>query len=474
MLTVVPVLKRLLICVAVAAVLFSLSVATAFAAPPINDLRASATPLNVPQKVNGTTVEATSESGEPQPICASSGPESVWYSLKGTGKRVALSLEANGDLDAVVAVYERVRSTTSQVECAATDKKGIGVLAFKTKPNTDYAIVVKPRSGSVQGTFSLALATASEPADFPGDPLPSNGTANTVDLARNPSDAWAVTFNAGTTYRLNLSTPSGDYCVKASLFAKGKSDVAVLRLSCSDGYTLFTPDRGEGGRFTIEIVAAKSVLGAQHYHLQTARAGSDDTGPGRFWAGLSIHGYLDGHGIDNEDLYNWDLGHKSDVNLSVSNGFEVQLRSIGGRNLGCTCSESFPRTLKPGTYFASVFASSNRTGSYTLKRKVRSITHTSVSFNGGGHATVAPGQSVTITGKVTPASRGGIRITLERKDPVYGWQYERSYDGSGSSGSFSVSFTPPGVGEWRATADFKGSSTAKPSESGHAHLSVRR
>jgi hypothetical protein len=470
----VPVLKRVFICLAVCAAAFSLSVASAFADPPLNDQREAATPLSVPKTVKGTTVEATAEDGEPRPQCATTGSESVWYSLKGLGKRVALSMQADGDLDAVVAVYARVRSSTTEVECVATDKKGVGVLAFKAQAATDYLIAVKPRNGSVQGTFSLSLASASEPADFPGEPLPSNGTANTVDLARNPSDAWAVNMRAGTTYRLNLYTPGEDYCVRATLYAHGNADDSVLSLDCRDGYTLFTPDRGKGGRFTIEVVAARSVLGSQHYHLQVGRAGSDDTGPGRFWGGTSIQGRLDGRGIDNEDLYNWDLDRKSDVSLSVSNGFEVRVRTAGGRNLGCTCDDSFPRTMKPGTYFASVYASSNRTGSYTLKRRVRSITHTSIAFNHSGHATVSPGQSVAITGTVTPASHGAMRITLERKDPVYGWQYERSYDGSGSSGSFSVSFTPPGVGEWRATAEFKGSGSARPSASGHAHLSVKR
>ncbi len=458
-----------------AAALFVLA-APAMAAPPANDMRSAAEALTVPQTVSGTTVEATVESGEQFPSCTTSGiaPGSVWYHITGSGKRVALSLSTNGDLDAVLAVFTRARSEEEEIDCAKTDRSGLGVLAFKARANVDYLVLVAPRYGSEQGSFKLTAAAAADEQDFPGRRLPARGKSGTLDIARNPRDIWWVRMSAGKTYRINLAAHEGSHCVKARVIADSGNGDTVASLNCRRGYTLFTPRHGDGGRFAISVEPGKGTLASQRYHLQVGRAGFDDTGPGKVWAALTTHGHLDGGGLDAEDLYNWDLDRRAYVDLRVTGGFDVRLRSAGGKSLGCTCSDSFPKKLQPGTYFASVFATGGNSGKYTLKRIIKSITHTSIGFNGAGHALVSPGQSVAITGSVTPASPGAVTITLDRKDPVYGWQFEKQFTTSGSGGSFSVSFSPPGVGEWRAKAEFKGSHGANPSGSGYAHLSVRR
>src|SRR5665647_2261480 len=105
---------------------------TALAAAPVNDSRTTPTVLSVPQNVNGTTTGATAEFGEPTSSCEPRGVvNSVWYSLTGVNRRVALTVVAAGDLDAVIDVYARVRSQTTPVDCSVTNSKGIGIVAFK-------------------------------------------------------------------------------------------------------------------------------------------------------------------------------------------------------------------------------------------------------------------------------------------------------------------------------------------------------
>ncbi len=453
--------------------------AAATANPPSNDNRESARAISVPQRVSGTTVEATDEQGEPRSNCATS-KGSVWYRFSGNGGLVALSLVANGDLDAVVEVFAVRRSQTTLRACDSTNSAGFGVLSLKTSRGTDYLIRVAGRSNSVAGNFTLNLLKAAEPARPPGKRLPSRGISSSVNLTSNPSDAWSIRLTAGKTYRINLASNSSDVaCLRGGLYKSGDSPdegPPVRRLSCGDGYTLFTPGRGKGGRYSIFVESATNSLSSQRYRLQVGRAQRDDTGPGLFWSGLTKRGSLNGRRLDGEDLYNWDLNRTAFVGLRVASraDFEVVLLSVGGRRLACSCDGAISRKLKPGTYFALVFASFGARGSYTLKRTVRTITKTSIGFNGSKNKLVSEGASVRLGATVTPAGSGKLIITLERKDPVYGWQYFNTYTGSGSGGGMSTSFTPPGIGEWRAKAEFKGSKTANPSKSGYARLSIRR
>lgn len=459
---------------------------SAFAAAPANDDRTTATALAPPQTLTGTTAEATIEGGEPSSNCDFAGVKgSVWYSLTGVKKRFAITLIADGDLDAVVDVFVRKRSQTSSVDCAATDSTGVGIVDFKAAATSDeFLIRVAQRSNSVPGTFSLNIATAADPATAPGDALPSRGVADTVNLARNPSDAWAMRMREGVSYRINLSTPSGDYCVRASLYApRGDfdEDTPVKRLSCRGGYTLFTPGDGESGRYSILVESARKVLGNQRYHLEVAQALSDDTSPGQFWPSNSARGRLSEDGIDVIDLYNWDLRRAAIVEVKLAAGpdFDIYLLNARGRQVACGCgpegNELISRRLSPGQYFVVVRAATGSGGgSYRLSRLVRTITHTRASFNGSGAAVTSPGSAVRMGATVTPTVGGRVVLTLQRHDPVYGWQFDRAVTGSAGGGSFSASFVPPGIGRWRVKAEFKGTRTANPSESRYAYLRVRR
>lgn len=445
----------------------------ALAAPPVNDNRESAVTLSLPQSVTGSTVEATLEDGEPSDYqCDGSSKGSVWYRLSGVSGRIALTLQADGDLDATVTVFTRVRSQTESLDCGNTDGNGLGIAAFTASAGKEYIIRVSERHSSVSGTFTLKTLRAQNDAEAPGRHLPAKGHADTINFATNPSDAWSTKMRSGVTYRVNLATNDEGYCVRARIERGGDT---VKRLNCHSGYTLITPRAGEGGRYTIFVETSSRRLSNQRYRLQVARAGSDDTGPGRFWPGNTKGGHLSGGGIDVSDLYNWDLDRRAIVELSVSGGFDLLLLSPKGRVLARGGNgESIERRMSAGQYFVVVRTTNEDSGSYKLRRVVRTITSTSVAFNGARDAVASSGQGIRVTGTVSPASSGRIELTIERFDPVFGWQFFRNTTGNASGGSYSTSFTAPGVGRWRAKAAFKGSRTANRSKSGYARLKVVR
>jgi hypothetical protein len=451
---------------------------TAVAAAPSNDGRLSARAATVPQTVSGTTAEATLETGE-QSQCESSTKNSVWYQVTGTGKRVAIGLEADGDLDAVVDVYNYSRSQPAAIDCSATDKRGLAIVDFTAKKSTVYFVRVSEQSNSVSGTFSLKFLTGSDPAKKPGRRLPARGVSDSVNLVSDESDAWAVTLRAGQSYRFNLAaSDEGNVCTQAEIYAPGQSldSESAWSVNCSDSFTLITPEAGEGGRYTVLVRSSRRSFETQKYRLTVAKAQRDDIAPGNFWRRGAKHGSLNSRGADVEDIYNFDLDRRAIVNLRVSSNadFEIQLRSIGGRRLADSDSGELDRKLPPGTYYAIVLAKDGAAGKYTLRRTFRTITHTSLTFNGGRYALTSAGQSVTLSAIVAPAGRGRLEITLQRKDPLHGWLYMRTYKGSGLAGGKTVTFTPPGIGEYRARAVFKGSRSANPSRSRYARVSVRR
>src|SRR4051812_25721875 len=97
----------------VAGALIALSLITAaiaLAAAPANDTRANAQEIKLGARVNGTTTEATADEDDATG-CGASDTPSVWYRLDATqdGRAIA-QLQAAGDLDVVLDIYQRQRS----------------------------------------------------------------------------------------------------------------------------------------------------------------------------------------------------------------------------------------------------------------------------------------------------------------------------------------------------------------------------
>lgn len=448
--------------------------APALAAPPANDQRAAAQPLALPAGVSGTTRDSTLEPDEP-PSCADLGG-SVWYSIQpAAGRRIVARLAASGDLDAVVDVFQRTRSQLTPVECDIGNKRGQAEVSFRTpsKEPASYVIRVGQRANSVPGSFRLDVFTPEPPPRPPGPRLPAGGVTRTVNDTTNASDAFSIVMRAGTTYRIHRAQARG--CTRLELFAPGTTDFeddAPVKTAGCGGYFLFTPAAGEGGRYSLVVNAQPRRRNDQRYHLQVSRAREDDTSPGLPLANYQrTRGSLRGSGVDVVDLYRFSIETKSQLRLSVSGGFRVQLLRDNGARLGSGDGE-FERQVSKGRYFVAVRALKTASGRYVLQRAARAVTRASLTINGAKSAQSAPGRAVRIAVHITPSVTGPVRITIERFDPLAGWQFNRRVSAVARGGTASIAFTPPSEGRWRASAEYRGTRLAAPSATGLARLLV--
>jgi len=449
--------------------------APALAAPPANDQRAAAQPLALPAGVSGTTRDSTLEPDEPFSCAELRG--SVWYSIQpAAGRRIVARLAASGDLDAVVDVFQRTRSQLTPVECDVGNSRGQAEVSFRTpsKEPASYVIRVGQRANSVPGSFRLDVFTPQPPPRPPGPQLPAGGVTRVVNDTTNASDAFSTVMRAGTTYRIHRAQARG--CTRLELFAPGTTDFeddTPVRTAGCGGYFLFTPAAGEGGRYSLVVTAQQRRRNDQRYHLQVAPARADDTSPGLPLGNYQrARGSLRGSGVDVVDLYRFSLATRSLLRLKVSGGFRVQLLRDNGARLGSSDDGVFERRVSKGRYFVAVRALKTASGRYVLQRAARAVTRASITIDGKTSAQSAPGRAVRIAVHVKPGVAGPVRITIERFDPLAGWQFNRRLTAVASGGGASVAFTPPSEGRWRASAEYRGTRLAAPSDTGLARLLV--
>ncbi|MGA2452316.1 MAG: hypothetical protein ABSG93_02260 [Solirubrobacteraceae bacterium] len=458
--------------------------------PPANDTIAAAQVIHsLPASLNGTTVGATIEPGEPEAGCGGTTTNSVWYSLRlPAAQRVGLDLAAAGTLDATISVYHAVRSQLTSVGCQQTESQGKASFSFKAAKNGLYEIRVAALANSTLAAFTLEVFLPTPAVQPPGPPLPSSGVSGQVDRIQNINAAYSLTLHSGVSYLISLANETEGACVSGALFAPGTSSFgneeeeggstsSLLRIECG-GYRLFTPGPGKGGRYSFEITPRLSHRGIQRFHLQVAPAGPDETAPGQTLGNYAhAHGYLSGRSVQVLRLYRMEVTSHSNLTLKLSAPssaeFKLQLRSQNGNVIECDCegsgSQTLTHQLQPGTYYAVVAVRNGSSGGFTLERESRTITSTSISFTS---RKAAAGEALAIDVKVAPAESGPASVEIERFDPVFGWQFYREVHAFVSGGLASVPFTPPAVGMWRAKATYEGSSTASPSAVGATYLLV--
>jgi hypothetical protein len=454
--------------------------APAAAAPPPNDARASAQPVGaLPATLRGTTVDATLDEDEPFSGCGGPGKGSVWYALETPEARaIIVALDAGGEMDATVAVFERQRSQLRPVDCRTTDRRGEATIDVDAAKGADYLIRVAPLANSVSEAFTLRVIAPDPPARPPGQGLPVGGTSGQVDRLANPDDAWAVQMTAGRTYRLNFVSP-GRGCPAAQLFAPGAASfdgAAIRELDC-DEQTLYTPDRS--GRYTVYVGAPRASRVRLPYRLRIGRAGRDDTAPGIEIANDDrVGGSLRGGELDALDLYRFSVARRSDlsVRLETSRNFQVLLLSAGGRRLACGCgpagSKQVERRIAPGRYFLAVRARDGDGGSYALARLTRTITSSTMLAGAKRSFSLPAGGSINLTLRVSPTVDGRTTMLVERFDPLAGWLFDARFHPRLAGGRATVSFRPPTVGNWRVTGAFDGTRRASPSNGGTAEFTV--
>jgi len=465
--------------VAAIAVAATLSAAPpALAAPPANDARGGAQALGrLPASVRGTTVGATLEAAELGSNCTPT-KNSVWFTFTAPSNRpVVIALDAAGDLDATIDVFERQRSQVTHVACRNTNRRGAATLDIDAASGTSYYIRVGALENSADARFGLRVVVPDAPATFPGRRLPRKGVRAVVDRLANADDAWAVRVRRGQTYRLNFVS-SGGRCGVAELYQSADSfgSDPVRRLRC-DAYTVFAP--AKGGTYSVLVRAPRASRERINYRLRVGRAQADDTAPGiRLGNDVRVRGALRGSELDALDLYRFTIASPSLLRLRLGTGrnFDLRLLTDSGRRIGCSCgfagSKLIERRIKPGRYFAAIRARDGADGRYRLRRLARTITHSRMLVDGGRRATVPPGAGVTLDLAVRPAVSGPARLVIERFDPLAGWLFHSSPRPSVVAGHARLSFTPPSVGRWRVSGEFLGSRRAAPSEGGTVRVTA--
>jgi hypothetical protein len=443
---------------------------------PSNDGRDDATLLQgTPHLVSGTTRDAHADDGESSACGESEG--SVWYRFDARKtQRIVAKLAAGGDLDAVLDVDLRERSQQTPLTCDASDRNGRAAVAFTAQRGQSYLLRVAQRTGPVAGDFKLRVAPAPG-TRLPGAPLPDGGISGSLDRVGRTLQVWSTHMRQGRRYRVRL-LHGGPGCLRASVYRAGRgpstgTGEALARIGCN-GYGLFTPRPGQGTRFSIFVFAAGGVRGQQRYHLQAAPAGRDDSAPGRFVANYGrARGRLDGAGVDDVDLFRFDVTRRSALFLGLRTpnrraALDLVLLDPFGNVVRCACDGTgnarLVKGLRPGRYFVAARARGGASARYTLLRASRTITKTSLRVDGGGQALLAPGQPATITVRTQPVVDGPVTVTLEQFDPLSGWQYVRRVQATAHAGVATVRFTPPSEGRWRATAAFRGTRGKAPSK----------
>jgi hypothetical protein len=215
--------------------------------------------------------------------------------------------------------------------------------------------------------------------------------------------------------------------------------------------------------------------GNNPYRLMAAPAGDDDTAPGVFIKNYaSVDGQLNANRIDRIDLYRFDVEKKSDLNVSLETDKQLRLTVYRARGSRVAAGQNEIRTqVKAGRYFALVRAPRGESGTYTLRRVSRTITDTVTTWDGDGVNKAEPDDTVELGVQIHPGVRGPVAVHLQRFDPVFGWQYVRSYRRrANKKGKAVVHFDPPAVGRWRARTFFLGTRGASPSVSPYAYLRV--
>jgi hypothetical protein len=451
--------------------------------PPANDEAANAQAIHsLPASIEGTTVGATTVSSEPLSNCVGATVSSVWYSLQTTTpERIAVELAAGGKLDGTIDLYKAVRSQLQPVACQQTEEEGKASLTFKAQKSSQYMIRVAALANSQLAPFTLNVFLPTPAIAPPGPRLSAGGASGQVDRIQNINAAYSFALHAGVSYLLNLANETKGACIHGALFGPGTKSFegasARLHLYCG-GYQLFTPGPREGGIYSFEVTPDLTRKGEQRFHLQVAPANGSQTSPGQELGNYgSVSARLQGTGIQVLRLYRMLVTSHSNLTLRLSApataAFNLQLRDQNGNLIACSCggsgSQKLQQQLRKGNYYAVVTVRNHTSGSFTLTRESRTITHTKISF-GAEHG--AEGKPVAINVHVTPASSGPVKVEIQRFDPVFGWQFYRLIEAGVSEGAASIPFTPPSPGNWRARASYAGSRVASPSAVGFTYLFV--
>lgn len=462
------------------------------AAGAVGSASSSVVPSSAKEVVNvPSTVSDTASGGmrgdAPVPTCGT--PTGVnWYTVRAPHRGAMVAkLVAHGELDGAVAVYRIVRSQRMPLLCVATNRHGRARVAWYAYTEGSYLIGVVRRQGSAVDTFALSVL-ASEPVESaPGQALPVKGVRSTINGVLDTMDAYSVPMVRGTTYRLNLTTPSSRGCIGYSIYRPNVPSFLhaqpVAALACG-GYSEFTPGLDGGGLYSVVVTTDRRDALDHSYRLEVGPAGIDDTAPGmKIENGQYMTGSLFGHGLDVLDMYRFGVPRDNELTTlelrqKANVGFALHVMDETGRRVGAIREahglQSLRLHLPSGRYYAVVRSVDKSGGDYGLQLRVRDVTSTSISAGGTTFYEAPPNVAMPITVHVTQASHGGrVIVEFDHFDPIAGWHFATELTGNvDASGTYSTFWVPPNVGHFRARARFVANPYSSFSESGYVRMHV--
>lgn len=441
----------------------------------------------VPGTVTDVADTSSLEEGAPVPGCASL--EGVdWYTVSAPHRGPMLArLVADDKLDAILAVYRITKSDRFTVRCESANRAGRSQLVWYAYKTGSYLIGVGRVAGSAADNYRLTVEAAELPPEPPGDPLVAGAVTSTVDPVLDSADAYSVSMERGTTYRLNLTTPWRNGCIGYEIYRPGVWSFAtatvVFEQECG-GYALFTPGMDGGGEYSV-VVKARGGAPAQHdYRLAVAAAAEDDTAPGvKLENGEYVSESLEGGGIDALDLYRFGVPRENqlttiDLMQKPNVGFDLLVLNETGKEVASLLSGRGRQALRlhigSGRYYAAVRARGAGAGDYGLQVRVRDVTTTAIDVAGAKFVEASAAQTVPLNIHVAAASHGGhVIVEIDHYDPLVGWHFASTLNGEvDANGDYVAPWTPASVGHWRARARFIANPYSSFSQSGYVRIHV--
>jgi hypothetical protein len=442
---------------------------------------------NVPGTVDAVADAGKLEEGAPVPRCAA--VEGVdWYTVSAPHRGPMLArLGAGDELDAVLALYRIRGEDRFSVLCEPTDRTGRAELVWYGHPNGSYLIGVARVAGAESDSYTLTVQAAEQLPTPPGDALAVGGVESTVNPVLDRNDAWKVSMERGTTYRLNLTTPWRNGCIGYEIYRPGIWSFAtatpVFTRECGT-YSLFTPGIHGGGEYSILVTADGGGTADHRYRLEVATATEDDTAPGvKLENGQYVSGSIDGGAVDAVDLYRFGVPREQqlttiELTQKPNVAFDLLVLNETGKRVASVGTGGGRQALRihipAGRYYAAVRARGTGQGDYGLQVRVRDVTATAVDVAGAQFVETPAAQTVPLNVHVTSASHGGrVVVDIDHFDPFAGWHFATTVTGTlDASGSYVAQWLPASVGHWRARARFVANPYSSFSKSGYVRIHV--
>jgi hypothetical protein len=362
--------------------------APAFAAPPLNDNRASALLLTTfPAAAHGTTAEATLERLDPQVSKCGRVDATVWYRIDAAPDgTIAATVQAAGQLAPVVRIYRRNPSSIAEVACGSAKAGGKVVASVATVRGASYLILIGRRSGAADGEFDLRADLLLPPDNdergeaTPITRLPATVRGTTLGATGDSFSDCSVAGN-GVWYRfkgpasgralVQLATGERDGAMVA--FRRSRSDLEAIDCARTDRKGRAELSFGTRSRGDYLLLIGDRAGSAPGEFVLTVRAGeAPERFPGRSLPRRGTRGTVNGV-TDVNDIWSLRLRRGTTYRIAFSSSPCASASFRRGRqtlrHLGCNAYTTFtPGPDGGGRYSFEVTASEgSRRQAYRLR-----------------------------------------------------------------------------------------------------------